>query len=113
MTSERTPLKKYPKSFRPARELKATVAHSLEENRWLVMERAELLRDSPVCVTRLDDIVCPMPPFEERVQKLCKQVVACKTEAEAEELVHQLKALLHDHIEQLRGNKGISKPARF
>ena len=44
--------------------------------------------------------------FEERIRQLCKQVVACKTEAEAEELAQQLKALLHDRIEQLRGNLG-------
>ena len=71
-----------------------------EENRWLVMEGAELLYESPICVTRLDHTVCPMPPFEERVQQLCKQALGCKTEAEAAELAQQLKALLHDHIEQ-------------
>jgi len=47
--------------------------------------------------------VCPMPPFEERVQQVRKQIVACKTEAEAVELVQQLNALLHDALEELRG----------
>jgi len=73
-----------------------------EENRWIVVE-GELLCDSPVCVTRLNESVRPLPRSEERVQQLCKQIVDCKTEAEAVELVPQLKVLLHDALEELRG----------
>ena len=79
--------------------LQAKAARLTENNRWVVMRGTELLRDSPVCVTRLDDIVCPMPSFEERVQQLCR------LEEEAVELVQQLKALLHDRTEELRGNQ--------
>jgi len=111
METERTLLKKHSKSVRPARGLKAIVGRRLEENRWLVMEGAKLLSDSPVRVIRLHETVCPMPPFEERVQQMCKQIVACKTEEEAVELVQQLKALLHDRIEHLKGNQGNLKPA--
>ena len=91
------------KELRVASEELMAKTHLLEENRWLVMEGAELLCDSPVCVTLLHESVCPMPPFEERVQQVRKQIVACKTEAEAVELVQQLNALLHDALEELRG----------
>jgi len=95
-----------------ATRLKPFGAEMTEQKRWLVMEGAELLYDSPVCVTRLDDIVCPLPPFEERVQQLCKQALTCKTEAEAAVLTQQLKALLHDRIEQItKVQRGEFRPA--
>jgi len=81
MTSERTLLKKPPKSVRPARELKAIIGGCLEDNRLFTIEVA--------------------PPFEKRVHQLCKQLVVCRTEAELVELAEQLKALLDDRIEEL------------
>jgi len=78
--------------------LQAKAARLTEKNRW-VARGTDLLCDSPVCVTRPDDIVSPIPPFEERVLQLCN------LEEEAGELVQQLKALLHDRIEELRGHK--------
>jgi hypothetical protein len=45
-----------------------------------------------------------MPSFAERVQQLCKDVIACDTEAEAMERTRQLQMLMHERIELLRGN---------
>ena len=99
------------KELRVASEELMAKTHLLDGDRWLVMEGAKLLYDSPVCVTLLHETACPMPPFEERVQQLRKQIVACKTEAEAVELVQQLNALLHDALEELRGNEAAKRQA--
>jgi len=42
--------------------------------------------------------------FEEHILKLCKEAVTCKSEAEAIELALQTQALMHERIEELRGN---------
>jgi len=76
-----TLLKKPPQRVRLERELKAIVGGCSKENRLLTM--------------------AVVPPFENRVQQLCKQLVVCRTEAEVVELAEQLNALLDDRIEQL------------
>lgn len=42
--------------------------------------------------------------FEKEVKELCKQIVACGTEQEAIELARNLRVLLHERVEHLRGN---------
>jgi hypothetical protein len=42
--------------------------------------------------------------FEERVRQLCEQAAAAGSETEAIELARQAQSLIHDRIEELRGN---------
>jgi hypothetical protein len=42
--------------------------------------------------------------FEERVRELCKQVATCNSEIEAIGLVRQLQSLMHERVQELRGN---------
>jgi hypothetical protein len=42
--------------------------------------------------------------FESRVKDLCKKLLACQTELEAIELNRELRILIHERIEQIRGN---------
>lgn len=44
-----------------------------------------------------------MSAFEYRVKKLCERIFACQTEDDAIVLTRELKTLLHDRIEEIRG----------
>ena len=43
-------------------------------------------------------------PFEQRVRELCDRLIACNTESEAIHITRELRALMHEHIEELRVN---------
>ena len=42
--------------------------------------------------------------FEERVREMCEQAAACGSEIEAIGLVRQLQSMMHERVEELRGN---------
>jgi hypothetical protein len=42
--------------------------------------------------------------FEERVRHLCNQVATSGSETEAIQLARQLQSLMHERVEELRGN---------
>jgi hypothetical protein len=42
--------------------------------------------------------------FEQRMGKLCKDAVASESEQEAVEILRQMQELMHNRIEELRGN---------
>ena len=42
--------------------------------------------------------------FEERVRLLCDRVATSDSESEAIELARQLQSLMHERVEELRGN---------
>jgi hypothetical protein len=42
--------------------------------------------------------------FEERVRDLCEQAARSTSETEGIELARQLQVLMHDRVEELRGN---------
>ena len=41
-------------------------------------------------------------PFEHRIRVLCEQLANCSDDATALNLIHELQAVLHERIEQLR-----------
>jgi hypothetical protein len=42
--------------------------------------------------------------FEECIRELCEQAAACASETGAVELARQLRSLMHERVEELRGN---------
>jgi hypothetical protein len=42
--------------------------------------------------------------FEERVRELCGRVATCNSEIEAVKLARQLQSLVHERVEEPRGN---------
>ena len=45
----------------------------------------------------------PTVNFEEQIIALCEEVITCKSEEQAIELVRRMQSLMHTRIEELRG----------
>ena len=41
--------------------------------------------------------------LEDRIKKLCEKIPTCESEAEVIEIARELRALIHQHCEELRG----------